>query len=134
MLRSRALVGLSGLVFMASIAGCHPAPPPRTGRLVHVVFIKFPEDLDATKRREFVEDVRDALVRLPTVQTFHLGQPAPTKTPDRPMVDDNYDLGLAISFASRRGLQEFLDHPDHAGFMKKWEGRFEARVFDFEPQ
>ena len=102
------------------------APPP----FVHVVLFKLPEGSSA--EAELRTDIDRQLRSLPGVESLVLGSPADTKRPDRPMVDTDYDVGLLITFKSQDALEEYLAHPQHIEFAKKWDGLCELRVFDFQ--
>jgi hypothetical protein len=121
-----------GAALLAGAAGCTNYPAPRDAHFVHAVYFKFPQGLEGARAREFIGEIHD-LAELPTVQSLWVGRPAPTRAPDRPMVDTNYDIGMIILFNDQKGLQDFLDHPDHVVFAKKWDALFEVRVFDFTP-
>jgi hypothetical protein len=125
------LVG--AVLFLSGAIGCTAYPAPRNAHFVHSVFFKFPKGLEPPKAREFLADVRDSLVSIPTVDALWIGRPAPTRSPDRPMVDTNYDFGMVLLFADQKALQEYLDHPDHVAFAKKWDAVSEVRVYDFQP-
>ena len=120
------LVALSGWLVLA---GC--AQPSRQEiKLVHVVLFKVKPGCPPEMRQEMREDAERLLADLPMVRGLWLGTPADTKTPDRPMVKDDYDLGLAVLFDDVDGLNDYLEHPDHVTFARRHDPRCDLRVFD----
>ena len=119
------------LLLYAAVSGCCTAVPKRNANLVHVVLFSFPGGLPQSRVREFYEDMNRLLTELPQVETWYIGTPAPTRSPERPFVDDNYDVAITATFAGQKRLEDYLLHPNHVAFTRKWESVYEARVFDF---
>ena len=119
-------VALSGWLV---VTGC--AQPLRQEiKLVHVVLFKAKADAPPEIQQEICADAKRLLAGLPTVRGLGLGPPADTKTPDRPMGEDDYDLGLVVLFDDMKGLNGYLAHPDHVTFAKRHDPRCDLRVFD----
>ena len=98
---------------------------------VHVVLFSLPEDAGQHEATEILNEIDTLLRPLPTVHGLWAGSPADTKAPDRPMIDDDYDIGLLVLFENKQGLDDYLEHPDHVVFAKKWDSRCTVRVLDF---
>ena len=122
-----------GVALLLGAIGCTNYPAPRDAHFVHAVFFKFPQGFEGARAREFISEIHDSLSGLPTVQSLWVGRPAPTRTPGRTMVDTSYDIGMVLLFNDQKGLQDYLDHPDHVDFAKKWDALLEVRVFDITP-
>ena len=97
---------------------------------VHVVLFRLPEGR-VGEREDLERDIGALLRGLPTVRGLWTGTPAQTKSPDRLMVDDEYDVGLMVLFDDRDALEEYLAHPEHVKFAEKWDSVCTVRVFDF---
>jgi hypothetical protein len=111
--------------------GCALRSTGDTG-LVHVVLYRIKPDAPPGTREEIRRDVEALLAGLPSVRGLWLGTPAATKKPDRPMVHDDYDLGLVVLFDDLQDLEAYLAHPDHVVFAERHDPRCELRVFDVE--
>jgi hypothetical protein len=99
--------------------------------LVHVVLFRLPPEASADEAGALMADIEGRLAGLPMVRSMHWGVPADTKT--RPVVQDDYDVGLLAVFEDRAALEAYLAHPDHAAFAEYWDTRCGVRVFDFQP-
>lgn len=120
------LAALSGWLLLHGCA----QPAQRDARLVHVVLFNLKPGSPSGMQQEMREHAECLLAGLPTVRGLWLGPPADTKAPDRPMVKDDYDLGLVVLFDDVKGLNDYLDHPDHVKFAQRHDPRCDLRVFD----
>lgn len=98
---------------------------------VHIVLFTLPDKPDAPTAADILADIDIVLRPLPTVRGIWAGGPADTKLPSRPMVDDDYDVGLLVLFDDKAGLDTYLADPQHTEFAKKWDSICTLRVFDF---
>jgi hypothetical protein len=98
---------------------------------VHVVLFTLPEQAQPGDRDRLLLDIQDRLAPLPTVKGLWCGCPADTKTPERFIVDTEYDVGLLVLFENRADLEAYLAHPVHATFAAYWDSYCTLRVFDF---
>ena len=98
---------------------------------VHTVLFRLPPGTDPEKTDGLIDDIRTQLEPLPTIEGLWAGRPASTKTPERPIVDDDYDVGLMVLFKDEKALNDYLNHPTHAAFARKWDALCTVRVFDF---
>jgi hypothetical protein len=115
-------------------AGClAPEPLHISAPFVHVVLFKMKPDAPAKAKDDMIADM-EMLAGIPAVKSLWVGFPAPTKTPARPMVDDDYDVGLLILVAHQAGLEEYSNHPRHVKFVEKYGSQIDVRVFDFTPR
>jgi len=103
----------------------------RESPLVHVVLFTLPSTAAPEDRASLLSDIESKLRPLPTVKGLWAGGPADTKTPDRPVVDQDYDVGLLVLFENKAALESYLDHPEHEAFASKWDTYCTVRVFDF---
>lgn len=65
---------------------------------------------------ELVAAANRCLKAVPGIQHFHVGKMA---TSHRPVVDQSYQVGLNIVFASKQAQDDYQAHPLHAEFVDK---------------
>ena len=98
--------------------------------LIHTVFFWLRKSSPASARRALVKDCLKYL-KTPTVR--HLWAGAPAATPDRPVIDATYDVGLTVVFDSLKDHDAYQEHPDHLKFIarnkKHWQ---KVAVYDVE--
>ena len=122
------------LVLGAALAGCQaPYALSTSAPFVHVVLFKARPNAPAGSMEDLIRDLRDGLSPIPAVKGLWVGRPAPTKTPERSFVIDDYDVGLMVVARDQQGLDEYLNDPRHQEFVKKYGGSFDVRVVDFSP-
>jgi hypothetical protein len=120
------------LVVGAAVSGCQaPYALSTSAPFVHVVLFKAKATAPAGSLEDLIRDLRDGLSPIPAVKGLWVGRPAPTKTPERSFVIDDYDVGLMIATRDQQGLDEYLNDPRHQEFLKKYGGSFDVRVVDF---
>lgn len=80
---------------------------------------------------ELVAGARKYLANIPGVVHFHVGRMA---TSARPVVDQSYQVGLNVVFASKQAQDDYQAHPQHLEFVEKvFKPRFKkVVVYDFE--
>jgi hypothetical protein len=120
------------LALLGITAGCQaPYALSTSAPFVHVVLFKAKPNSPASAIEDLLRDLRDQLSPIPAVKGLWVGRPAPTKTPERPFVIDDYDVGLLIAAADQQGLDEYLNDPRHVAFVNKHGAIFDVRVVDF---
>jgi len=121
---------LAGVV----LAGCQaPYALSTSAPFVHVVLFKSKPNAPSSAMEDILRDLRDVLSAIPAVKGVWVGRAAPTKTPERPFVIDDYDVGLLIVVRDQQGLDDYLNDPRHLEFVKRHGGSFDVRVVDFTP-
>ena len=120
------------LVLGGALAGCQPPYALSTSApFVHVVLFKAKPNAPAGSMEELIRDLRDGLSAIPAVKGLWVGRPAPTKTPERTYVIDDYEVGLLVVTRDQQGLDDYLNDPRHQEFVKKHGASFDVRVVDF---
>ena len=105
---------LSGLVLLTSTScstlqfGANASQAPK-GSVSHAVFFWLKRPQDASQRQQ-VENALLRLRALPQVRSLSIGSALPS---DRPVVDDSFDVGMIVDFASASDLHAYEAHPDH---------------------
>ena len=122
------------LALGAALAGCQPPYAlSTTAPFVHVVVFKAKPNVSTSSVGDLLRDLRDALAPIPAVKGLWVGRPAPTKTPERSFIIDDYEVGLLVVVRDQQGLDEYLNDPRHVEFVKRHGGNFDVRVIDFTP-
>jgi hypothetical protein len=125
----------AALVLGVLQAGCQaPEAISTSAPFVHVVLFQAKPNVPGTALEDMLRDLRVELAPIPVVKAMWVGQPAPTKTPERPFVIDDYDVGLLIVVEDQKGLNDYLYDPRHEAFVKRHGPNFDVRVIDFTPR
>jgi hypothetical protein len=80
---------------------------------------------------ELIAGARKYLAHVPGVLSFHVGRMASSH---RSVVDQSYQVGLNLQFATKKAQDEYQDHPLHIAFVEKVFKPMckKAVVYDFE--
>jgi len=84
-----------------------------------------------TAAAELIAGAEQYLKPIPGIAHFHVGSMAPSH---RPVVDQTYQVGLNVIFASKQAQDDYQTHPLHLEFIEKVFKRVCQRVvvYDFE--
>jgi len=123
MKKNRTLCLVSSLVVLATcLTGCSmPHVPHDPGTINHVVLITLEDPSEADALRA---DCDDMLSTIPSVTVYACGPHV--ETGRSKAVDDEYTLGLLVSFKDMAGYTAYLEHPGHLRLLEKWKSRFSA--------
>jgi hypothetical protein len=79
---------------------------------------------------ELVAGAEKYLKAIPNIQHFHVGQMVPSL---RGVVDQSYQVGLNLVFATKQDHDTYQAHPLHKEFLEKVFSQYcrQARVYDF---
>ena len=118
---------LAALIGVASLATACVQPPKQGGpnQINHVVLFQLenPEDAEELQR-----DCRELLKPLPEVIYYACGAHVDV---GRTNIDDDYTIGLIVSFQDRAGYDAYLKAPEHVRLVEKWKPRFsELTIYD----
>ena len=109
----------------------HPLPAPAAEHPVTHLVLVWLKDPGNAEHRARVIDATRALAGIPGLEDLQVGEPVPS---DRAIVDDSFDVGIAMVFVSKQALDDYLVHPRHqaavANVLKPLCARF--TVYDFE--
>ena len=111
------------------VAAHAQAPTQPSQDVAHIVLIWLKQSGNAAHREQVITATQ-GLADLPGVLDLQVGEVIPS---DRARVDDSYDVGLYMRFASQADLQAYLVHPQHQATVKNKLAPLMARyqVFDF---
>lgn len=91
----------------------------------HVVFLKFKEVADL---EECMGDSDRMIGSIPSGRNYFCGVHVET---GRDTIVSDYDCAIVIGFDNEAGYKEYLEHPNHVDFAKKWKPRLEwIRSYD----
>lgn len=109
---------LLSLLFLASCTSKQHA-------INHVVFIELN---DATQIDAIITDSDARLASIPTVKDYFCGTHVPS---GRDSVLTDYDVAVYFAFDSMDAYQEYVNHPNHIGFVEDWKPKLKSlRVYD----
>ncbi len=83
---------------------------------IHTVYFWLTPEATPAQRDLLVDDCRNYLSKIETVQQLWAGLPAGT---DRAVVDNSYGVGLAVIFADTAGYEVYETHPLHLTFIER---------------
>ena len=114
---------------LSALAACRSAPPARPAAPIqHVVLVWLKEPGDAEARRALIEAGR-GLASIPEVLDVRVGEPLAS---ERDVVDDSFDVGMVMSFATPAGLDAYDAHPDHVRAVREVLEPLAARVVVYD--
>ena len=100
------------LVTLSSLVGCAGKPKPArigAGRVSHVVVCWLKDPGDAAAQSQLVR-ASESFRAIPGVEEVVVGWAIPS---DRPVVDDSFDLLVAMLFTDQRALRAYESDPLH---------------------
>lgn len=96
---------------------------------IHHVYFWLKNDAPAGAAAQLIEDGRSLLGKIPTVKHIWVGKPAMTP---REVVDNSYQVGLAVVLDDSAGHDVYQTHALHLDFISRNKAHWErVRVFDF---
>ena len=106
------------------------ADEPAAAGIVHVVLCWLKEPGNAAQRERMLAASAE-LRSIPGVLELDTGAVVPS---ERRIVDDSFDIGVAMKFAGMDTLNAYLEHPDHLQRVQETFQPLCARIqaFDFE--
>ena len=90
------------------------------GRIRHTVVFRLGHPEGSDGEEQFLAAARDALAKIPGVESFEILQEVSPK--------NSYRFGISMEFADQAAYEGYNEHPDHVAFV---EGRWLPEVEDF---
>jgi len=119
------------LCFAFAVIGCQqqPAAPKAEAAVNHVVLCWLKEPGNVAQRALIIE-VSKKFRKIPGVIDVRVGESIPS---DRDIVDDSFDVGICLTYASVEDMNAYLEHPDHVKAAKEVLGPIAKKivVYDF---
>jgi hypothetical protein len=99
------------------------------GTVTHVVICYLKQPRDAAARRRIVEASRE-FARIPGVLSVQVGRVLPST---RPIVVNDYDVGLVITYKDTDAMNQYVKHPIHEKAVREVLGPLTSKVvvYDF---
>ena len=93
--------------------------------LVHTVIFWLKKDLSEDQKVVFTNEVK-TLGEISSVESFHLGTPAPT--PKRPVIEDSYDYAITVVLKDMDAHDDYQVDPIHLDFIDRCKDMWERVV------
>ncbi|MES2597405.1 MAG: Dabb family protein [Verrucomicrobiota bacterium] len=112
-----AIFSLAAVSLLSSCTSC-PLGHKTTanGKVEHVVLVWLKKPGDATDRAKVISAAKMFQAEIKEIQHLSVGTPLAS---DRPVVDDSFDVGLVMRFASAADLNTYEKHPVHTKAVKE---------------
>ena len=122
MLRVATAMAATNLVVSANKVYANELPKKK--ELIHHVFFWLKDPKNVETRKEF-ENGLQALVKVPQVQSYHIG--TPVESP-REVVDDSFTYSYIAFFKNEENQNIYQAHPIHLKFIKDCQHLWEKVV------
>ncbi len=98
--------------------------------LIHTVFFWLKPDLTAAQRAEFRRGV-ESLAGIKHVDNVYVG--APAATPDRPVIDKTFTVGLTVVCRDLAAHEAYQSDPVHLAFASRFNSYWaRLQIYDAE--
>lgn len=117
------------LSFIALLAA-FPSIQAQPGEVHHLIFVWLKDPGNHRHRQRIIKHSYQ-LQQIPGVMDLTVGEVMHSQ---RKIVDDSYDIGISMRFASQQTMQAYLSHPDHVKVVKQILKPLvsKIRVYDFK--
>jgi len=132
MVKTRQWFGLLGLLILLQLSACSglkTSSMDDATQVHHVVLVWLKDSPSKPTHKQQVLTGSEQLRSIPGLQALHLGTAIPS---NRKIVDDSFDVGLHMVFASEQAMKTYLKHPTHVRFVKSIKPQIKKLlVYDF---
>ena len=101
------------MVLILSLVACCDSKNPTSSAVNHVVLVWLKADT-TTEEIETIISETQKLEKIGTIQSLSVGTAIPS---ERKIVDDSFDLGIQMRFATQQDMQTYLVDPQHVKFI-----------------
>jgi hypothetical protein len=117
------------VVVALGLSGCGGQRQFAAGTVTHVVICYLKQPGDATARQRLIEASKE-FREIPGVLDVRVGKVLPST---RPIVVNDYDVGLVITYKDERAMKEYVTHPIHEKAVREVLGPLTSKVvvYDF---
>ena len=100
-------------LFFSSCTCCQTTPK---GKVEHIVLVWLKRPGNAADRATVIATAKKFQAEIRQIQHLSVGSAVPS---DRPVVDDSFDIGLVMRFASKADMDAYEKHPVHVKAVKE---------------
>lgn len=123
------LFGLFLVLHLSACSGLQTSPVDNDASVHHVVFVWLKDSPNKAAHKQQVLVGSEQLRSILGLQSLHVGTAIPSS---RKIVDDSFDVGLHMVFASEQAMNTYLKHPVHVAFVKSIKPQIKKLlVYDF---
>ena len=116
------------LASVVLFSSCAALQPPSRGSVDHVVLVWLKKPGNETDKQA-LRSAGDELRTIPGVRFIDHGTALAS---DRPVVDDSFDVGFVMGFASEKDLQAYEAHPLHQKKVKEVLGPLSRKIVVYD--
>jgi len=120
--------GWALLLMMLFFPACKPSPLQAKPAVHHLILVWF----DGARPEE-IATIQEQTLQLEKIETVLSVSVGKAIASERSIVDDSFDLGIVMTFASVETMNQYLSDPRHKSFLKKYiKGKIKKIVvYDF---
>jgi hypothetical protein len=100
-------------LFLSSCTCCQTTPK---GKVEHIVLVWLKRPGNAADRATLIACARKFLAEIKEIQHLSVGTAVAS---ERPIVDDSFDVGFVMRFASKADMDTYEKHPVHQNTVKE---------------
>lgn len=100
-------------LFLSSCTCCQTTPK---GKVEHIVLVWLKRPGNAVDRATLIATARKFKTEIKEIQHLSVGPAVPS---ERPIVDDSFDVGFIMRFASKADMDAYEKHPVHQKAVKE---------------
>ena len=118
------------IIAMLFLSACSILPSQDEGGVQHVVMVWFNDEVSQQDIDEVIAQSYALQHEIPLIRAIHVGRAISS---ERKAVDDSFDLGIVMRFASEQDMQAYVTHPVHKDFVSRYVKGKVARlqIYDF---
>ncbi|MBE2284378.1 MAG: Dabb family protein [Prosthecobacter sp.] len=110
------LAALVSLIFSSCTTCPLGCKTTAKGKVEHIVLVWLKRPGNAADRATLIATARKFLAEIKQIQHLSVGTAVPS---ERPIVDDSFDVGFVMRFASKADMDAYEKHPVHVNAVKQ---------------
>lgn len=104
------------LMLAISLGAFHCKPCPQESVVHHLILVWFPE----TTTPEEIALIKEETLKLKEIDELLSVSVGEAIESERSIVDDSFDLGIHMTFASVESMNQYLTHERHKSFVERY--------------
>ncbi len=97
------------------LIGCCPDQAPTQQNPIHHIVLCWLKEPGNTEHRAKIIETTRSLKKIPGILSISVGEAVPS---ERKIVDDSFDVGITLTFATEEEMNAYLEHPLHKKALK----------------